>query len=386
MTALALNPSAFAPVSAMRAALALASRIVERRNTIPVLSNVLMRATDDGAAIVGTDLDMQLTARIPGAIADAGFIATFPAHFAYDLTRKAASDDVTITLRDNAEFDFGGARTALQTLPESDFPDLAFTGTVNAEFDADADAFRLALERTAFAISTDETRYYLNGVYLHTATVDGARVWRMVSTDGHRLARHDLMPAGDAAEIGVIIPRKTVSVLLHMLKPVYEGKGKSKVRTSPETVKVTVNCTRIKFTFGDLELVSKLVDGTFPDYGRVIPRANAKRLTVDARSMAGLIDRVSTVSSERGRAVKLEMDEGMLMASVRNPDAGWSSDMIECEYDGAPLEIGFNARYVLDILEHIEGAATIKLDEAGTPTLFHGADARTLYVLMPIRV
>jgi DNA polymerase-3 subunit beta len=390
MTTLALNPSALMPRAALASALASFKRVVNKRESIPVLSNVLMRSDAAGAVIEGTDLDIRLRAIIPGAIADDAFALTVPAHLALDLAKRAASDDVTITQGDLAGFDFGGHVAKLQTLPVDDFPSLNFSGDVRAEFEADADAFREGLEAVAFAMSTEETRYYLNGAYLHTATAaDGARIWRLVATDGHRLARHDLAGCAvpEGVDHGVILPSKAVAVLLDLLKPVYEGKGKAKVRTSPASLSITLNCSKARFVFGGYDLVVKLVDGTFPNYGRVIPTGNSIHATFDPDAFAAMIRRVSAVSSERGRAVKLDFDGGAIMASVRNPDAGDTSDIMTADaHDGRPLEIGFNARYLLDVMDHLSGPITIKMADAGTPTLFTGSDPRTLIVLMPMRV
>jgi DNA polymerase III subunit beta len=390
MTAIALSPSAFLPRAALAAALAPFKRVVERRNTIPVLSNVLMRSDAAGVVIEGTDLDMMMRASIPAAIADDAFALTVPAHLALDLTKRAASDDVTITQGETAAFDFGGQFAQVQTLPVSDFPSLNFTGDVRADFMADADDFRAGLEAVAFAMSTEETRYYLCGVYLHTATLnDGSRVWRMVATDGHRLARHDVRGCSvpEGVDHGVILPSKAVTVLLDLLKPAYEGKGKAKVRTSPDHISITLNCAKARFVFGGYELVTKLVDGTFPDYGRCIPSSNDIRVTIDPDAFTAMIRRVSAMSSERGRAVRLDFDGGAIMASVRNPDAGDTSDMMTVDdHDGRPIEIGFNARYLLDVIDALTGPITIKMTDAGAPTVLVGSDPRTLVVLMPMRV
>lgn len=408
MTALVLSPSAILPRAPLAFAVGLLNRIIEKRNHIPMLGNVLLRATPAGAVIEATDLDMILRATIPGALADDSFATTLPSATLHDLLRKSAADDVEMSLaserrqvggrmerRDSAALSFAGSKATLDALPVEDWPELDFNGPVNAEFAMSADAFREALQQVAFAISTEETRYYLNGVHMHVARgLDGADALRFVATDGHRLARHEApVPEGAATMPGIIVPRKTIGFLLHMLKPTYEGKGKAKVRTSPETVRVFVNCTKARFVFGDLDLTTKLIDGTFPDYQRVIPSGNSKRLTVRRDEFAGLIDRVSSMSSERGRAVKITIEAGMIEASVSNPDAGRISDMIGCSYDDAPIEIGFNARYLLDILETCPtndfGEVTIQLNDPGCPAVVtaHGSPAcRSLFVLMPMRV
>ncbi len=407
MTAIALSPSAILPRAPFAFAMGLLNRVTEKRG-IPMLANVMMRATATGAVAEATDLDMILRATIPGALADDSFATTLPAGMLHDLLRKSDAGEIEMNLsserrqvggrmerRDSAALSFNGATATLEALPVEDWPQLDFAGPINAEFDISADALREALQQVAFAISTEETRYYLNGVHMHVSRgLDGADALRFVSTDGHRLARFEApVPAGAGTMPAIIVPRKTIGFLLHMLKPTYEGKGKAKVRTSPETVRVFVNCTKARFVFGDLDLTTKLIDGTFPDYQRVIPSANPKRLTVRRDEFAALIDNVSSLSSERGRAVKLTIEAGMVEASVINPDAGRISNMIGCTYDDAPIEIGFNARYLLDILATCPvndfGEVTIQMNDAGGPAVVtkngSGAD-RSLFVLMPMRV
>lgn len=408
MTALVLSPSAILPRAPFAFAMGLLNRVVAKRNHIPMLANVMLKATPAGAVIEATDLDMILRANIPGALADDSFATTLPSAMLHDLLRTSAAGEIEMSLaserrqvggrmerRDSAALSIAGATATLEALPVEDWPQLDFAGPINAEFEMSADAFREALQQVAFAISTEETRYYLNGVHMHIGRgLDGADALRFVATDGHRLARHEApVPAGAGTMPAIIVPRKTIGFLLHMLKPTFEGKGKAKVRTSPETVRVFVNCTKARFAFGDLDLTTKLIDGTFPDYQRVIPSANPRRLTVRRDEFAALIDNVSSLSSERGRAVKLTIEAGMVEASVINPDTGRISNMIGCTYDDAPIEIGFNARYLLDILATCPtndfGEVVIQMNDPGAPAVVtaHGSPAsRSLFVLMPLRV
>jgi DNA polymerase-3 subunit beta len=239
-----------------------------------------------------------------------------------------------------------------------------------------ADLKRL-IDKTQFAISTEETRYYLNGIYLHTAGTNKSPTLRAVATDGHRLAQVELaLPEGAAGMAGIIIPRKTVGEVQRLIE---DNEAEITLELSPG---------KIRFTFGDVVLTSKLIDGTFPDYGRVIPTGNDKELVVDKKEFEQAVDRVSTVSSERGRAVKLSLSSGKLMLSVTNPDSGSATEEVEVEYTADPLDIGFNSRYLLDIAGQIEGeAAVLKLADPGSPTLIQDRDSKNaLYVLMPMRV
>jgi DNA polymerase-3 subunit beta len=350
-------------------------RVVERRNTIPILANVLLRAGKTSVELKATDLDLEIVETAPGEGKTTGS-TTVPAHMIHDIVRKlpegaqvelqSAADGTQLQVR------AGRSKFTLQALPETDFPDLA-AGEMSHSFNiASADLKRL-IERTQFAISTEETRYYLNGIYLHA--VDDKL--RAVATDGHRLAQAEIKaPKGAKGMPGIIIPRKTVAEVQRL------------VDDAGEEVKIELSSTKIRFSLGNAVLTSKLIDGTFPDYGRVIPAANDKTLVVDKAEFMAAVDRVSTVSSERGRAVKLALIDGKLTLSVVNPDSGSATEELEVEYGAEALDIGFNGRYLLDILQQIEGEkARLKLADPGSPTLIEDMEAAgALYVLMPMRV
>ena len=232
----------------------------------------------------------------------------------------------------------GRSRFTLQALPASDFPDLT-SGEFSHRFALPAGELKRLIENTQFAISTEETRYYLNGIYLHTVDVGGAPMLRAVATDGHRLARVETpAPEGSPGIPGVIVPRKAVNEVQKLLEDL------------SQEVRIEISTAKARFQFGDVVLTTKLIDGTFPDYARVIPTGNDKRLVVDKEPFERAVDRVATLSSERGRAIKLAIAEGKMTLSVNNPDSGSASEEIEADYDSAPIDIGFNARYLLDIV------------------------------------
>jgi DNA polymerase III subunit beta len=245
------------------------------------------------------------------------------------------------------------------------------------KFALPAKELKRLIDKTQFAISTEETRYYLNGIYLHVAGAAKAQKLRAVATDGHRLAQAELdAPKGAEGMPGIIVPRKTVGEVQRLIEDL------------DAEVSIELSQTKIRFTIGDVVLTSKLIDGTFPDYGRVIPAGNDKTLMVDKPEFAAAVDRVSTVSSERGRAVKLAVSAGKLVLTVTNPDSGSATEELEVEYDSDPLDIGFNSRYLLDIAAQIEGdVAVLKLADPGSPTLIQDKGSESaLYVLMPMRV
>jgi DNA polymerase-3 subunit beta len=360
-------------------ALAHVASVVERRNTIPILSNVLLNSANNELRLTATDLDMELVETVPVRAKGEGS-TTVPAHMFYDIVRKLPEGADIELQRDGEQgrltITAGPAQFSLQTLPADDFPALS-VDDLGHNFTLTAGELKRLIDKTRFAISTEETRYYLNGIYLHAATSDGKPTLRAVATDGHRLAQAELpLPAGAKDMPGVIVPRKTVSELVKLVE---DGDGEVRIELSP---------AKIRFTTSRVVLTSKLIDGTFPDYERVIPQGNDKKMEVDNKTFAEAVDRVSTLSSDKGRAVKLAMQDGRLTLSVNNPDSGSASEEIAVEYGFDPLEIGFNARYLLDISERLEGGtAEFQLADPGSPTLIRdGKDVSSLYVLMPMRV
>ena len=364
--------------AALLKAMSRAQGVVERRTTIPILSNVLIEAAGEGVTFRATDLDIEVQEAIPAMIERAG-ATTVPAHTLHEIARKLP-DGATITLEEDANegrltVSAGRARFTLPTLPREDFPVMA-----SAEYDVDyqiaAPVLRRLFEKASFAISTEETRYYLNGVYLHVAEEGGAKL-RAVATDGHRLARIDAdIPPGAEGAPGVIVPRKTVGELRKLLED------------DEAVISVSVSETKIRFSANGLTLTSKVIDGSFPDYTRVIPVGNTKRLEVDADEFARTVDRVSTVSAERSRAVKLSLEQDRLTLSVNAPDSGSATDEVAVAYNDEPMEIGFNAKYLLEIAGQVDREnAVLMFNGPGDPTLVReGDDASAIYVVMPMRV
>jgi len=354
-------------------------RVVERRNTIPILANVLVRAEGSKLSFKATDLDLEITETIAAEVSPGGS-TTVPAHMFYEIVRKLP-EGTQVVLEGSGDravlaLKAGRSRFTLQTLPENDFPDLA-AGEMTHSFTVAAADLKRLIDKTQFAISTEETRYYLNGIYLHAAGSNKAQTLRAVATDGHRLAQVELpLPKGAAGMPGIIVPRKTV------------GEVQRLIEDNESEIAIELSQGKIRFTIGDVVLTSKLIDGTFPDYERVIPTGNDKVLNVPCKEFAHAVDRVSTISTEKSRAIKLAVAKGVVTLSATSPDAGSATEEIEVEYKAAALEIGFNSRYLLDITEQIAGAeARFLMADAGSPTLVRdGADESALYVLMPMRV
>jgi DNA polymerase-3 subunit beta len=365
--------------AALLRALAHVQSVVERRNTIPILSNVLIEAKDGKLALSATDMDLAIREEVPAEVGKAAS-TTAAAHTLYDIVRKLpegsqvalelASGGGQLTLR------AGRARFSLSCLPVDEFPVMS-AGELPHNFTLEAASLRSLIDRTRFAISTEETRYYLNGIYLHAAKADRTEFLRAVATDGHRLARFQMpLPDGAKGVPGVIVPRKAVNEVRKLIEE------------TTEAVEVSLSETRVRFAFDSVVLTSKLIDGTFPDYERVIPADNDKVMEVNPREFAQAVDRVSTISKDQSRAVKLALARGTLTLSASGQDTGSATEEIEVGYAGDGLEIGFNARYLLDIAQQIEGdGCQFVMADAASPTIVRdGADASALYVLMPMRV
>ena len=330
--------------------------VVERRNTIPILSNVLMEAREDGSLrLMATDLDLQVDETIPANVSQPG-ATTVSAHTFFDIVRKLPEgSQVEISAAEGKmQVLAGRSRFNLSTLPRDDFPVIA-EGDLPTRFELPAATLRQIIEKTRFAISSEETRYYLMGIFIHV--VDDQM--RAAATDGHRLARVTVpKPDGADGMPDVIVPRKAVAELYRLLEEL-EG-----------TVEISLSPTKIRFGLGSAILTSKLIDGTFPDYNRVIPTANDKLLKLDPKSFSAGVDR------------------DKVTLSVTSPENGVATEEVPADYGSDGLEIGFNAKYLLDILSEIDGdTVEVHLADAAAPTLLRENDkSNALYVLMPMRV
>jgi len=356
-----------------------AQSVVERRNTIPILANVLIEAEGDTVSFRATDLDIEVVDKANAQVERAG-ATTVSATTLHEIVRKLP-DGALVSLTDDGAsgrltVEAGRSNFSLATLPKEDFPVMA-SSEYQTNFSAPAPMLRRLFDKSKFAISTEETRYYLNGVYMHVADSDGGKALRCVATDGHRLARIDAdLPDGAGDMPGVIVPRKTVAELRKLLDD------------DEMQIAVSVSETKGRFATPDITLTSKVIDGTFPDYMRVIPSGNTRKLEVDATEFAQAVDRVATVSSERSRAVKLSLSEDKLVLSVNAPDSGAAEEELAVAYGDEHLEIGFNAKYLLEIAGQVDREnAVFMFNSSGDPTLMReGNDQSAVYVVMPMRV
>ena len=353
--------------------------VVEKRGTIAVLANVKIDAQGDSVAMTATDMDIAIVEKITATVERNGS-TTVPAQTLYDIVRKLPDGaQVEITESDDnskVSIRSGQSRFSLACLPVEEFPVMA-EGDLDFSFTLKAAECQALIEKPSFAMSNEETRYYLNGIYFHTATSNDGKVLRGVATDGHRLARIEVaQPAGAEGMPGVIVPRKAIYELKKLLS---EGAG---------DVGISLSETKIKFVVGNAVLVSKLIDGNFPDYERVIPLGNDKLLEIDCKLFAQAVDRVSVISNEKTRAIKLSVDAGKLTLSATSSEHGNATEEVEATYSATPIEIGFNSRYLLEMLSNIEGDTTqFLLNDGASPAVVRDtADVGALYVIMPMRV
>ena len=352
--------------------------VVEKRNTIPILANVLIEAKDKSLVLAATDMEIAELQSISCEVLQEGSVTT-PAHILYDIVRKLP-DNATVELESKEgkklEIKADKISFSLMCLPPNDFPDI-HSGEFPEGFVIETESLRRLIDKTLFSVSTEETRYYLNGIYLHSIKEKEKEMLRAVATDGHRLSRLSTTLPKNANNLeGVIIPRKTVTEIKKIIDD-QEGQ-----------VKIQIAKNKIKFSLNNVIITSKLLDGTFPDYERVIPSNNSKQLIVDAQEFIAAVDRVSTLSSDRTKAIKFKLSNKVLEITAENPDQGSAKENLNVHYNGENLEIGFNSKYLIDIARQITGAnIKFMLSDKLSPTLmFDEEDSLALYLLMPMHI
>lgn len=353
-------------------------RIVERKSTIPVLSNVKIDAGEE-LKFTATNIDLEIVEIVEGNVNEAGSI-TVPVHVLYDIVRKLPeNNDVEIKTSgdgSNVVIKAGQAEFTLPALPATDFPVMASSSMPFKFALSSSDLIKL-IDKTKFAVSTEETRYFLNGIFFHTLEKDGKQLLRAVATDGHRLARQDVKsPEGANGMPSIIVPRKVITEL------------RAQLEDTADDVTVETSETKARFTFGNTTITSKLIDGKFPDYEKVIPTSNDKNMEVDCKLFSEAVDRVSSVSYEKSKAIKLKLSKSKLTLLASTPDAGSAVEDVDVDYESESMEIGFNSRYLLDIAGQIEGKfMKFVISDSSSPAIIKEIDDEsTIYVLMPMRI
>lgn len=354
---------------------------VAKKTLIPILDNVALRASGDTLSLTCTDLDLMISEPVQAKVLKAG-ATTVPASTMLGIIKKLP-DDASITIEggdNHVTIKSGRSKFKLSALPISDYPSIdAASDCVN--FDIDAADLRKMFKMTKIAVSTAETMYYLNGVYLHIepASRDKSAELRAVATDGHRLARVSReVPPGGIGMPGIIIPSKTIAAISRLLD---DAAG---------AVSVSVGATQIRFVVSNVSITSKLIDGTFPDYERVIPTGNNNVLEVNSKELLSSVSRVTVVSDEKTRAIKIVARNNAIdISAVGSSGSGNEAiEEIDVSYNGNSIEIGFNSLYVIDALSHVSGdTVRITIGDAVTPALFYDvSDPGVLFVVMPMRI
>lgn len=358
-------------------ALYVAMAAIERRTNDAILQNIRLQEVNNALQITGTDIDIEIAITVSASI-DAGFATTIPAHQAHALLAKSRKSDF-VSLEIDQESDKLGIDTEkttfnLNTLPVDEFPSLDCEPFTH-QFELNGSTFWNAIDAVQGAISTEETRYYLNGIYMH----EFQDKLRFVTTDGHRMYCQDLpAPRGCQTMPSGIIPRKAIAIIQKLTKA---------AKFRPETVKINVSETKFQIEFDNVRIRTKLIDGQFPDYHRVIPANNPNKMHVISKDLSDAIGDVSLISSDRGRAIKLSMMGDILGLSVNNPDAGNAEASIPMHSSGDEVEIGFNSKYLTELLAVAgHGEVQFKMDNAGSPSLITGEREGWQAVLMPMRV
>jgi DNA polymerase-3 subunit beta len=350
------------------------SGIIERRHTLPILSNVLIERAADALAFLATDIEIQITAKSGLEAAGEGRSLTVGARKLLDILR-ALPDNAEVTLQQQDKrlvVKAGRSRFTLQTLPAEDFPRLARPAGEAARFSLEQKALRRLLGLVQYAMAQQDIRYYLNGLLM----VVEERQLKLVATDGHRLAFASLKLDADMPRQEVIVPRKSVLELSKLLAD------------SGDEVRIELSSTQAAFSFGDVELVSKLVDGKFPDYTRVSPTQHRNRLQIEREPLRQALQRAAILSNEKFRGVRWVLSEGSLKIVSSNAEQEEAHEELEVKYDGEALDIGFNVNYLLDVLNNVSGNQVDCAfgDSSSSALISYAAEKDFKYVVMPMRI
>lgn len=347
--------------------------IVEKRTTLPILSNVLIQQDGSAVSFTGTDIEMQVRTSAGIGAGSAANATTVSARKLIDILRSLTDGEVGIDLDNNRlRIKSGKSRFTLQTLAANDFPTVAVSAQATAEVTLARRELRHLLQMVHFAMAQQDIRFYLNGLLL----VLGATGMRAVATDGHRLAYASLDSVTSNANAEVIVPRKTVIELLRLLDDSDE----------PATVQVLGHQLRV--AFGEIEILTKLVEGKFPDYQRVIPSGYTKRVAIDREQFSQALARASILTNEKFKGVRLTLAPSVLKIQSNNAEQEEASEDLDIEYDGDGLEIGFNVSYLLDVLANLKAEiVVIEFGDSNSSALVTlPGDESFKYVIMPMRI
>ena len=356
--------------------------IVEVRHTLPILSNIILEAKDDKLILSSTNLDIYCSDKIKAEVIKSGEVSVSAVTFFEIIKRLPSGSEVSMIMEEGENeirLTCGRSRFNLSTLKTDDFPIIS-DSDLSTNFVLSADELIRVIDKTIFAVSNEDTRYYLNGIFLHKAERNSIQFLRAVATDGHRLAQYDIpLPQGAEDITGIIIPKKTIYELRKVLD---DANG---------DVSVSLNENKIKFSFNDLKVVSKVIDGTFPDYTKVIPQKNDKNFKTNNSDLKNAIDRVSAVAANeesKSKAIKFCIENNSLSLSVESQSKGSANEMIDVNYSGVKVDIGFNSKYIIDICNEVDGEEVdiSLLDSVSPAIILDKTDENLFFVLMPMRI
>lgn len=371
------------PTKDLSASLGLSGSVVEKRNVLPILGHVKLEADKDTLILTATDMDLSIRQELGAQVKQAGALAV-PAQTLAEIIKKIPDQDVSLKFIDEGsllEISSKNCRFTISTLPAEEFPMMEDIGSAHALSIAASNMTEL-LEHTKFAMSTEETRYNLNGIYLHVVA-DNPDILCSAATDGHRLSISAVKMDKKLPAFGVILPRKTVQELLKIIKDPW---------LAEQNLEVEFGQNRVKFSLGKVMMISKLIDGSFPEYHAFIPQNNSHKLVVNAKVLASVVDRVATVTVDKFRAVKLMCDDKNLQVHASGETRGVAHEIMQIgdgtSYEGDPIAIGFNPRYLLDALGAAgDGEITIELQDSFSPALVKVAEyPYARFVVMPVKV
>jgi DNA polymerase-3 subunit beta len=360
---------------ALLKAIASVNGAVEKKNTIPVLQNIKIEVTADKVSMAATDMDILVTTSFEADIKNGG-TTTVPAQMFFDIVRKIPDLSKIMISQESPtmmQIKSGKSKYNLPCIDASEFPNLS-EGELGVEAEVVAEKLAKMIDKTRFAISSDETRYYLNGLFLQSIKKDSGFELRCVATDGHRLALAYLTTNDLNSEFGVILPKKSVAEIRRII----DGSKK---------IKISVSRVKIKIVTEQATIVSKLIDGEFPDYDKVLPKNNGQLAVINKKTFFDCVDRVSTVATDKHRSVKLTIENGKMNLQVSTNDGSFAYEELDVTYSGDKIETGFNSRYLLDVIGQIDKEELLmKFKDGFSPALVEAKDMHSVFVIMPVRI
>lgn len=352
---------------------------VEKKNTIPILQNIKIESGEDTVQLTATDMDIMVNSQFSCDIKKSG-ITTVPAQMMFDIIRKTP-DDSKILISQESEnvlkIQVGKSKYNLPAIEAGEFPNLS-QGELGEEIEIKSSDLSKMIDKTRFAISNDETRYYLNGLYLQAlkkenATTNNEFELRTVATDGHRMAL-SFLPADLKTSFGVILPKKSVTEIKRIID-------------LSDNVKISVSRLKIKIVTDNATIISKLIDGEFPDYNKVLPEDNNEISIINKKTFFDAVDRVSTIANDKYKALKLVAENGKITLQVSTNDGSFAYEELDVNYSGVKIETGFNSKYLLDIIGQVDNEELImRFKDSNSPAIIESKDMNSVFVIMPVRI